>query len=79
MNEITDAESSLADFQQPMPAWWPRHADGEMVTHLYWLLDEEWRSDLEYPGLLDPAIRNYVQANKPVNFFDPDIKEPSIP
>ena len=78
MDEITDADSFTKAFNQPLPKWWPRKGNGKIVKYLYRLLDGECGSDLQNPADLDPAIRHYVQEEKPVNFFDPDIKEQAL-
>ena len=77
-NGISDAGRFEATLNPPVPVWWPRFANGEIVKHVYRLLDEKKGSDLSFPGPLDMAICHKVQHNKPVNFHDPDIKKQAL-
>ena len=59
-----------------LPVWWPKFSDGTIVTHLYICIDDVSGEDLRFPAsTLHQAISHKLEANAPVNFNDPELKE----
>ena len=46
-----------------LPDWWPFHANGMLVTHLYRLIDEYLANDLKFPNS-SPAMRHNLQPEE---------------
>ena len=61
---LQEREAALAQTTDggPMPPWWPVHADGTPVTHVYRLTEEREGKDAEYP-VIGEAIRHKLQPD----------------
>ena len=64
-----------------LPPWWPQHADGTPMTHLYRVIDEMHGWDLCFPDFgamkflkSETAMSDKFEDGKPVDFTDDDIK-----
>ena len=56
-----------------MPKWWPLHADGKMVTHLYRLIDDDEGVDLQFPRL-DDDMATLFEENQVVDFREDRVR-----
>ena len=77
----SNRQTSMARFKKitgsTMPVWWPFHANGMMVTHLYRLIDEYLANDLKFPKS-SPAMSHNLQPEEPVDFTTKQNKQLSL-
>ena len=77
----SNRQTSMARFKtitgSTMPGWWPFHANGMMVTHLYRLIDEYLANDLKFPKS-SPAMSHNLQPEEPVDFTTKQNKQLSL-
>ena len=70
-NTQNSMEQILQLYGRGLPTWWPRHNDGEIVTHLYRLIDERRGTDLIYS--VKAAMSQMCPEDELVDFSHPDV------